>query len=334
MNTSPRGGWIRGSLLVGLASVAVGAATSALAPNPAAVGLVGGGVGAGACSALVLRRRRSTSAAAVELSAELRSADTVAPPRLTVPAVAAAPGAAPPRPPSPRSPSTSSAEAPASAVVSWLADRGITVVSHATPDPARDPIFDRQALVLGKAVRDKQGQPLLLPLLKRLNWAVSNGRGLSFDLRSASQDQISGMTRVCSGLLKDSLLAEYRYRKGSKLLQVTVQDRGDIRSFFSGGWFERFVCISLQKALLPQRKDLAWLMNTKIIFPNGAKHELDLLVLIDLDPLLMECKSGGDYNAHLRKFSDHIKRLSIQPHQAMLVILDLPAEDSSRLSAF
>lgn len=320
MNASPRGDWIRGSLLVGLASVAVGAATTSLAPNPAAAGLVGGGVGAGACSALLLRRRRSHAA--------------VAQPRLTVPVVTPAPRAAASRPPSSLSPSTSSAEAPASAFVSWLADRGIKVVSHATLDPARDPIFDRQALDLGKAVRDKQGQPLLLPLLKRLNWAVSNGRSLSLDLRSASQDQISGMTRVCSGLLKDSLLAEYRYRKGSKLLQVTVQDRGDIRSFFSGGWFERFVCISLQKALQPQRKDLAWLMNSRIIFPNGAKHELDLLVLIDRDPLLVECKSGGDYNAHLRKFSDHIKRLSIQPHQAMLVILDLPAEDSSRLSAF
>ncbi len=183
-------------------------------------------------------------------------------------------------------------------------------------------------------MRDKQGQPLLLPLLKRLNWAVSNGRGLSFDLRSASQDQISGMTRVCSGLLKDSLLAEYRYRKGSKLLQVTVQDRADIRSFFSGGWFERFVCISLQKALLPQRKDLAWLINPRIIFPNGNKYEFDLLFLINCDPLLVECKSGGDYNAHLRKFSDHIKRLSIQPHQGLLVILDLPAEEGSKLSAF
>ncbi|MEA5451851.1 hypothetical protein VB780_24965 [Leptolyngbya sp. CCNP1308] len=132
----------------------------------------------------------------------------------------------------------------------------------------------------------------------------------------------------------DTLFSSYRYSKDDKTIHAVLQDRGDIRSFFNGGWFERYIHHKISELLQQSQLPYDCLANPVVKFSNGDSFELDLLFLISGEPLLIECKTGGDYNAHLKKFSDHRKRLSISPEKAFLVMLDLEDAKTERLSQF
>lgn len=73
------------------------------------------------------------------------------------------------------------------------------------------------------------------------------------------------------------------------------------------------------------------LLNPQITFPNGDDFELDLLFMIEGQPLWVECKIG-DYQAYIAKYSNVRKLLSIPKSRAILVILDIPEELTTNLT--
>lgn len=219
-------------------------------------------------------------------------------------------------------------------IINWLSTKGIKVEDYRLSDPSVDEIFNKHAIFLGDNLKDANCQPLLAPLLKQIKWSISQNRGVQYHLKNSTQVQIRVLTQFCRDLRDDTLLSSYYYSKNEKIIHAAVQDRKDIRSFFNGEWFERFVCHKIYELLQNLRLSYSCLLNPIIKFPNGDSFELDLLFLVEGKPLLVECKTGGDFSAHLKQFSDHRKRLSISSERAFLVLLDLEDSQTERLSQF
>ena len=167
-----------------------------------------------------------------------------------------------------------------------------------------------------------------------MKWAISQNRGIQFHLKNANQSQITIQTQFCNHLLKDTLLSSYRYSRNDRTIHAAIQDRADIRSFFNGEWFERYIAYKICNLIQDLDLDYAYLMNPIIRFSNGDSFELDIFFLIADQPLLIECKTGGNVEAHLKKFADHRKRLSMSSSHAVLIILDLEDEQAEKLSHF
>jgi hypothetical protein len=113
----------------------------------------------------------------------------------------------------------------------------------------------------------------------------------------------------------------------------SVFNRPDIRQFLNGGWFERFVYQQVSKKLAKQGK-VDCLINPHVRFPNGDVSELDLLFLVDNQPLWVECKSGNHWNECLPKYCQRRELLGIDKKRALLVSLELnesSANDKTRM---
>lgn len=224
------------------------------------------------------------------------------------------------------------------AAIAWFANKNISIESQYQPQ-TQDKILNKHAIYLGEHLKDENGEPLLAPLLKQIRWAISQNRGVQYHFKKASQNQTRIVTLFCRNLLDDSLLSSYRYNKNNdqKIIHAAVQDRADIRGFFDGTWFERFICHRVCSIFDNLSIQYSFLMNPIIKFANGDKFELDLFFLVSEKPLLIECKTGGNFTGHIKRFSERCKRLSLPVTNAYLVILDLEdaqAENISQLWKF
>ena len=337
-------------LVVGLLTMAVSGAVSTLFPdNPNAI-VISSGLGAGASSTILAKRRnRFTAKSTQQLSDAQSSIDH---PQLKQSVVQANWSLNPIKSIATdhksltkknlvtqesllnkkNADSTSSESQGNQIINNWLSGHQIKLEDCRQSDSHTDDIFNRHAIFLGNNLQDENSAPLLAPLLKQFKWAISNSRNVQFHLKNSSQRQIQTMTRFCRNLYDDTLLSSYRY--SNKIIHAVVQDRGDVRKFLTGEWFERFVHYKISERL--QTLDLSYshLMNPTIRFPNGDSFELDLLYLIEGQPLLVECKAGKDFKSHLKKFSDHRKNLSLLPERTFFVILDLEQSQSDKLSHF
>lgn len=349
--------WITDGLIVGLVTVAVGGGVSVLLPRNTGVSLISSGLGAAVGSTILAKRQ---GRALAQLEEQLQDARALL---LATQAEASVTQSDMSdllkqldQEQDPVSEAASLNQQPEEAttgtallneevvdainlqhqsdeiVITWLAAKKVSVEKHRIPDPHIDEIFNKQAIYLGNHLKDESQKPLLAPLLKQIKWAISQNRGVQYHLKNSTQLQTRIATQFCRSLHDDTLLSSYHYSK--KIIHAAIQDRGDVRNFFNGEWFERFICYRISELLQNLRLPYSYLMNPIIKFPNGDSFELDLLFLVEGQPLLVECKTGGDFNTHLKKFSDHRKRLSISPERAFLVILDLEDFQTERLSQF
>lgn len=324
--------WLADSLLVGIVSVAAGVGISQIVPNaPRASSIAGSTVGAVVSSAFIMRRQNDEILGLEEQLADdqklllTAAVEETAAPAAELP-IAAGNG-------SPSAGTVVSRDR-ATPVIQWLAERHIRVENYRQDAVDTDDIFNRHAKTLGDRYKDDEDRPLLAPLLKQMKWAIARNRGLQHHLRNANQQQIAAQTQFCNHLLRDSLLSSYFYNKNTKVIHGAIQDRTDIRHFFNGEWFERFICHKTEAILQALKLDYDYLMNPVIQYDNKDTFELDLLFLVNNEPILIECKTGGDFNQHLKRFESHRNRLDISPDRAFLVILDLDDEQTPRLSKF
>lgn len=203
-------------------------------------------------------------------------------------------------------------------VIAWLGTRQVSVESYYQLSSDADFIFDDLAVYLGDRYT------ALASLYKQMKRDVSSGRQFRFSLKDKSQEDINLCTQFCQKLSGLSLLSSYRYSKSEKLIQATLQSRADVIRFFHGQWFERFVCRKVTQLLAQRRLDYECLMNPKVVFQNGDRFELDLLFLVNNEPLWIECKTGKNYDAFLERYSNHQKVLGIPKSHSLFVILDVP----------
>lgn len=349
--------WVTDGLIVGLATVVLGSATSALLPRNSIASIVSSGLGA-VSSSMILARRRTGLFPEPDDPQENTSTHMPEAPKvhtLDVPAQSLEEQEPLSKPVLDHISTASSIEGSSidaedlaeesenlqsvrgrlseDAAIHWLANRGVSVMDQPELDPHTEAIFNKRAVRLGNKYKDEDGQPQLSRLLGQIKWSITNERNLTCHLNRASQKQIGIITQFCDDLDKDTLFfSRYKYFRGEKVIRAGIRNRPDIRSFFTGGWFERFVEHKVSDFL--QRSNLSYscLMNRLIQFSNGDSFELDLFYVVEDKPLLIECKTGRDRDAY-QKFSDRRKRLSIAPERAFLVVLDFDPADTERLSA-
>ncbi|MBP0021645.1 MAG: hypothetical protein J7647_29330 [Cyanobacteria bacterium SBLK] len=304
--------WFADSLAIGIFTLAIGGGISALIPqNPGAIA-IGGGLGAATSSAILTKRhdrpsnqeRESEKEECKEVSVPLRICPT-------------------------------SADLGSEKVIACLASRQIVIESSRSAKPETDATFDKHATHLGENLTHKSGMLLLAPLLKNIKWAIAKNRAVSYQFRkNPTQLQIQTLTRFCNGLYRDTLLASYKYDKINKTIKAKIQERSDVRHFFMGEWFERFIRDRICRLFNELQLPYSYLMNPIVKFTNGDRFELDFVFWIAGELLLIECKTGGDANAHFNKFSQHCKQLSIAPSRGFLVILDRESKQCQRDSQF
>jgi len=110
-----------------------------------------------------------------------------------------------------------------------------------------------------------------------------------------------------------------------------VQRNGKVINFFTGGWFERYVYQKISDLLIKNKLKFTHLANPQIILPNGDDFELDLLFLIENQPLWVECKTG-EYQAYVQKYSNARKILNIPKNRSVLIILGISDDIAEKLT--
>jgi hypothetical protein len=212
--------------------------------------------------------------------------------------------------------------------IAWFSAQKIAVENYRQADPCIDAAFDQLAIYLGEQYSN------LAPLYKQIKRSILAGGQIRLSLLDKSPETIALYTQFCSKLRDASLLSFYVHSKAEKLIMAAPQRRGDFDKFLTGEWFERFIYHKVASLLSARELKYDCLINSNIVFSNGDRFELDLLFIVEGSPLWIECKSGKDYNAHLAKYSNHRKILDIPKTGSILVILDIPDEQTVTLTSF
>lgn len=221
------------------------------------------------------------------------------------------------------SPDTTEEES-ALAVYDWLIAKGITVKNY-REQSAADTVFDQLAIFLGERFEN------LARVHESIRRSLSTGSSFTLNLSSSRQEEIADSTQFCTMLSSYAFLSSYKYNKYTKTIYAVPQRVGKVINFFTGGWFERYIYLRILSLLSQSRLEFTCLLNPQITFPNGDDFELDLLFLVDGQPLWVECKTG-DYQAYIAKYSDARKLLSIPKSRAILVVLGISNDLTANLT--
>ncbi|GIV87380.1 MAG: hypothetical protein KatS3mg054_1409 [Chloroflexus sp.] len=210
------------------------------------------------------------------------------------------------------------------AVHDWLIAKGITVRNY-REQSADDKVFDQLAVFLGTKFKNLSS---VYEIIKR---NLSTGSSFTLNISSKSKEEIASSTKFCSMLNSYAFLSSYNYNKSTKTIHATPQRVGKIIKFFNGEWFERYIYLTILSLLSQSRLKFTCLLNPKITFSSGNDFELDMLFLIDGQPLWVECKTGS-YQAYIAKYSDARKLLSVPKSRAILIILDIADDLTASLT--
>lgn len=215
-------------------------------------------------------------------------------------------------------------EGSALVVYDWLIAKGITVKNY-REQSAADTVFDQLALFLGERFKN------LSRVHEFIRRSLSTGSSFTLNLSSSRQEEIADSTKFCTMLSSYAFLSSYKYNKFTKTIYAAPQRVGKVINFFTGGWFERYIYLRILSLLSQNRLEFTCLLNPQITFSNGDDFELDLLFLIDGQPLWVECKTG-DYQVYIAKYSDARRLLSIPKSRAILIILGIPNDLTASLT--
>jgi hypothetical protein len=204
----------------------------------------------------------------------------------------------------------------------------IQLEGYSKPKAGVDRVFDRLALFLG------DHYSVLACFRLELKRALHTKTRVRFSFKNKCPEEIARCHQLVI-LMKDlSLAYNYSYSKEKKLLQADLSEREDIRRFFDGEWFERYVCYRLNQFFQAQGWQYQYLKNPRIRFPNGDRAELDLFWLVQGQPLWIECKTSKEYESFLKKYSDYRKRLGMAPSRSILMVLEASEDQAEHHSQF
>ncbi|MGL5831867.1 MAG: hypothetical protein ACRC1Z_01390 [Waterburya sp.] len=200
-------------------------------------------------------------------------------------------------------------------IIKWLENQKINPKNYQTPQSC-DYTYDRITIALG------ENYVYLRKLYKKIKQRLNNGDSFRLSLINKTAQEISIITLFCQQLYKYTFLAQYRYNRETKTILATLNRTGDICSFFSGKWFERFVYLKVSQLLSQEGFDYQYSLNTQIITADGKDFELDILFAIGQEFFWIECKTGN-YQNYINKYSQFRKSLGISKKNSLLVILDI-----------
>lgn len=225
----------------------------------------------------------------------------------------------------PSSPEIEVEEPECDRAIAWLKSRNIEVKNYHKLAP-EDRIFNYIALLLGRKY------DLVKSLYLKIKRNHHENQSFSLNLSSHLPQEIGACTQFGKTLFERAFLKEYRYHRNNKTIYANTIKEGSIKRFFDGNWFERFIKLEIVEILAAQEVQYQLLVNSQIVLATGEDFELDMLFLIEGEPLWIECKTG-DYQAHIEKYSKFRGTLGIDSDRALLVILDLKDELTESLTS-
>jgi predicted SprT family Zn-dependent metalloprotease len=210
------------------------------------------------------------------------------------------------------------------AALNWLQKQDIEVKKYYQPEEGEH-IFNEISLFLG----DKYN--LIQTVYEQLKRNIPKGTSFQVHLASKSELEISTATQFCTKLSNYALLNTYNYNNVTKIIYASPPQQGRLINFLNGGWFEKYVFQKIINLLQENNLKFSCIVNPQITLSNGSNFELDILFLINDNPLWLECKTG-DYQSYIVKYSDFKKHLSIEKENSCLIILGLPNHLTKKLT--
>ena len=217
-------------------------------------------------------------------------------------------------------------------LIKFLDSKGIEVRGLPSEDAADD-VINSLADFLGKnydSLRDLLGQ------IKR---NMQLGGSFTLSIRRYSQRDIAKICQFCTRLHEIAFLEQYKYFKSPQyIIRAKTTTLPKAQNFFSGIWLERFVLLSVKKAVALVSRELvrnlrfSYLLNPKIVLPNGDDFELDLLFYVNDCFFWIEAKSGS-YQQHIGKYSKISKILRLDYEHSIMVLTDIVSDKSDALTA-
>ncbi len=208
--------------------------------------------------------------------------------------------------------------------INWLEKQEIEVKKYYQPEES-DHIFNEISLFLG----DKYN--LIQPVYEQLKRNIPKGTSFQVHLASKTEMEISIATQFCTKLSNYAFLNTYNYNNATKIIYASPPQQGRLINFLNGGWFEKYIFQKIISLLQENNLKFSCVVNPQISLSNGNNFELDILFLINDNPLWLECKTG-DYQAYIVKYSDFKKHLSIGKENSCLIILGLPTHLTQKLT--
>ncbi|NJP07977.1 MAG: DUF1887 family protein [Chloroflexaceae bacterium] len=209
-------------------------------------------------------------------------------------------------------------------VIDWLLTRNITVKTYHQHNDA-DVVFNRLANHLG----DKY--ETLKFFYESIKKRLSAGP-LKLSLAKRTQVEINDITAFCLELQRHTFLQAYQYSNGTKTIHAVIQNNGDVINFFTGSWFERFIYAKACALLEKEHLSYTSLMNVQVSLPNGDDFEIDIIFLIDEQPVWIECKTGN-IEERINKYKKIREILRLPSQRALIVSLDMTDDIASGLSS-
>jgi hypothetical protein len=207
-------------------------------------------------------------------------------------------------------------------MMAWFNRKRVDIENYYQPDPIIDDFLDGLSLYLG------ENYSVLRTFHRRIRTSI--GKRLRFDLRDYNSTECSIHHEFLRRLRDSALLSFGRYFKEKPdYIIAATHNRKDIQGFLNGGWFERFIYYKIVEIFDAKGIDYKFLRNPTIAYDNEDGSEIDIFFLVNDQPLLIECKSGKNYDEGIEKFVGHRSKLGLKSEEAIFVVLDI--EESQAL---
>lgn len=194
---------------------------------------------------------------------------------------------------------------------------GLQISRNGPPD-AEEKAAERVSGFLGERYAKIEG------LYQKLKAATHKDNGeFQYSLASLSQQDIGTNTQLCTLLKEGGLLKSYTYSPKQRRIYGRLADDGKTRSLITGGWLERYARQVIQLTLRRRNIPHDLLLNPVLLYPNGDRFEVDVLLRTPQLFLLVECKTGG-YEENLERHQRIAADLRIPAKQVMYLLLGVP----------
>ena len=155
----------------------------------------------------------------------------------------------------------------------------------------------------------------LAPLFNQLSRSKAE-EPLVVDLGDRTAKEYLHSVNLCQMLKRTRYLGNFEQQDERQRLRVTLTKDG-VR-FLKGYWLEQFVGSRLDEFLHDSNARYSILMNARIA-NEGKKHELDLFVLEEDEPLWIECTTAKNTLDRRKKMHQIRRRLNVVPERTILV---------------
>ncbi|MDI6604253.1 MAG: hypothetical protein QME35_03800 [Thermoanaerobacteraceae bacterium] len=173
-------------------------------------------------------------------------------------------------------------------------------------------------------------------LYKQIKRNLNTGKSFTLNLKNYTQEEIAAMTQLGTDFHRIAFLEKYKYDKSPDyILYAKVNKIPKAINFFTGGWLEQYVKLSVIEAIksISQSTPInySYIKNPQIILPNGDDFELDNIFKIEDEYFWFESKTGN-YQEYINKYSGFSKILGLDDKHSFLILTDIEETDTKMLS--